>query len=633
LAERAVREGNGIAMRFRHKLSIVLVGLAIVPLAAVGVLVGVLLQRNQVTRVDNRLSVLAEAAAQGYTTQQQKAAAFALRVAAGKQVRLAFGAGTKPPPHISAPQGMLVVVTRNGVPIVGKPPRGPSWHATASVGKKEAGRQVNVYVPLTSALLNTIDTSAHLNLGNAALAFVAGGRTLGSTIGAVGPVKGLQASGVGSATVAGTSVRAQPVQIPVLPVGPAYVVATYPSSTLSDAINSQRLRILVPLLILGLILIAGAAFAADRISRALTELAGRAAGLSRGRPAGDELSQLGSAIDEISSELTTRMGELEAERGRFKETLQRYGETLAATHDLDALVGAVLDTAVQATRARGGRLLLYDAERGEAVEQARIGTARGSRSDLPVVVAAGDGLEGDALASHEPRVAQVPRAVLAVPILREHHLLGLVTAVDPEEGAFSDDDVESLSALAVQAGVAIENARLHRVVERQAVTDALTGLANRRQFYEVLGREYERAQRFGQPVSLILLDIDDFKQINDSRGHLAGDAVLHSVAATVAEVIREIDLAARYGGEEFAVLLPQTGPEGAAHLAERLRSEIAARSIRFGTEEISGVTASFGVAAGPDEQMTQIDLIASADAALYQAKREGKNHVTVSGAW
>jgi diguanylate cyclase (GGDEF)-like protein len=634
LDERVVREGYGIAMRFRHKLSIVLVGLAIVPLAAAGVLVGALLQRNQVTRVDNHLSVLAAVAAQGYTTQQQKAAKFALRVAAGKAAGLAFAKGTKSSVHIPAPAGLSVVLVDNGVRIVGTPPRGPFWRATAYAGLRKFGRRVDVYLPLTSGLLNKIDTAGELNLGNAALALVAGGRTLGSTIGASGPVKGLPASGgVGSAVMAGTSVRALPVQIQVSHGGPASVVATYPSSTLSDAINSQRLRILVPLLLLGLILIAGAVFAADRISRALTELAGRAAGLSRRRPAGDELSQLGSAIDEISSELTTRMGELEAERGRFKETLQRYGETLAATHDLDALVGAVLDTAVQATRARGGRLLLYDAERGEAVEQARIGTARGSRSDLPVVVAAGDGLEGDALASHEPRVAQTPRAVLAVPILREHHLLGLVTAVDPEEGAFSDDDVESLSALAVQAGVAIENARLHRVVERQAVTDALTGLANRRQFYEVLGREYERAQRFGQPVSLILLDIDDFKQINDSRGHLAGDAVLHSVAATVAEVIREIDLAARYGGEEFAVLLPQTGPEGAANLAERLRSEIAARSIRFGTEEISGVTASFGVAAGPDEQMTQIDLIASADAALYQAKREGKNHVTVSGAW
>jgi diguanylate cyclase (GGDEF)-like protein len=623
-------------MRFRHKLSIVLVGLAIVPLVAVGVLVGVLLQRNQVTRVDNRLSVAASAVAQGYATQEQRAGVVALQIAASKQVGSAFATHRKLAPGSipGVPAGMRLVLLWNGKVIYGRRPSGPAWHSTASVGNQVEARQVRVYVPMSETVLDTIVTSAKLSLGNASLAFVAGGRTLGSTSGATGPASGLPASGSGTAVVAGTSVRVQVIPVPnVLSKGEAYVVATYPSSTLSNAINSERLRILVPLLVLGLILIGGAAFAADRISRALTELAGRAAGLSRGRPAGDELSQLGSAIDEISTELTTRMGELEAERGRFKETLQRYGETLAATHDLDALVGAVLDTAVQATRARGGRLLLYDAERGEAVEQARIGTARGSRSDLPVVVAAGEGLEGEALASHEARVAQVPRAILAVPILREHHLLGLVTAVDPEEGAFSDDDVESLSALAVQAGVAIENARLHRVVERQAVTDALTGLANRRQFYEVLGREYERAQRFGQPVSLILLDIDDFKQINDSRGHLAGDAVLHSVAATVAEVIREIDLASRYGGEEFAVLLPQTGPEGAAHLAERLRSEIAARSIRFGTEEIAGVTASFGVAAGPDDQMTQIDLIASADAALYQAKREGKNHVTVSGAW
>jgi diguanylate cyclase (GGDEF)-like protein len=627
-----VREGYEIAMRFRHKLSIVLVGLAIVPLAATGVLVGALLQHDQVTRVDNRLSVAAASAAQAYRAEQQRAVAFARRVAMRPDVQVALSPNASKLSRIKGtPPGMSVVLVRGGVPIFGTPPVGPSWHATVPLGKRSAGRSVDVYLPFTRDLLVTISGGVTLP-SNVELALVGGGVAVASSSGAVGPVSGLRA-GAGTADVAGTSVRAAAIGLRGASGGPAYMVATYPSSTLSNAIDSQRLRILVPLLLVGLILVAAAVFAADRISRALTELAGRAAGLTRGRPAGDELSQLGATIDEISTELTTRMGELEAERGRFKETLQRYGETLAATHDLTALVEAVLDTAVQATRARGGRLLLYDAERGEAVEQHRIGTARGLRSELPSVVAAGDGLEGEALATHEPRVTQAPRAMLSVPILREHHLLGLVTAVDPEEGAFSDDDVEALSALAVQAGVAIENARLHRVVERQAVTDALTGLANRRQFYEVLGREYERAQRFGQPVSLILLDIDDFKQINDSRGHLAGDAVLHSVAATLAEVIREIDLAARYGGEEFAVLLPQTGPEGAANLAERLRSEIAARSIRFGTEEITGVTASFGVAAGPHEQMpTQIELIASADAALYQAKREGKNNVTVSGA-
>jgi diguanylate cyclase (GGDEF)-like protein len=621
-------------MRFRHKLSIVLVGLAIVPLVATGVLVGALLQHDQVTRVDNRLSVAVTSGLQGFRIQQQSAKTFAAVVAQSPDVRLAFTTGAPPKQLPPIPPGMSVVLSKHGVPFSGTPPAGPSWHTTGFLGNPAKGRQVDVYVHLSQPLLDAMTGGKFTLPPSVGLALVAGGRVLASyPSGAVGPVSGLRVGGVGTATLAGTGVRAAAVNISDLKGGPGYMVATYPSSALSNAIDSQRLRILVPILLLGLILIAIAVFAADRISRALTELAGRAAGLSRGRTSGDELSQLGATIDEISSELTTRMGELEAERGRFKETLQRYGETLAATHDLTALVEAVLDTAVQATRARGGRLLLYDAERGEAVEQHRIGTARALRSELPSVVAAGDGLEGEALATHEPRVTQVPRAMLSVPILREHHLLGLVTAVDPEEGAFSDDDVEALSALAVQAGVAIENARLHRVVERQAVTDALTGLANRRQFYEVLGREYERAQRFGQPVSLILLDIDDFKQINDSRGHLAGDAVLHSVAATLSEVIREIDLAARYGGEEFAVLLPQTGPEGAANLAERLRTEIAARSIRFGTEEITGVTASFGVAAGPVNDQTQIDLIASADAALYHAKREGKDRVTVSGAW
>jgi diguanylate cyclase (GGDEF)-like protein len=623
-------------MRFRHKLSIVLVGLAIVPLAAAGVLVGALLQRDQVSRVNNRVSASAQAVAQAFSLEATDASSYAQRVAADPKVALLF-AGKQPPSpmpgSVNPPSGMTVVlVGKHGKLIAGTPPSGPALRARSLYrdSKKRRIGAINVYVRLGQPLLQKLtDVRWPENVG---FALVVGGRVVAASNGPGGSASGLRAK-VGSATVAGVDVRAQAIRLRGVTGGPAYIVATYPESTLSNAIDSQRLRILVPLLLLGLVLVGGAIFAADRISRALTELAGRAAGLTRGRTGGDELTQLGATIDEISTELTSRMGELEAERGRFKETLQRYGETLAATHDLNALVNAVLDTAVQATRARGGRLLLYDAERGEAIEQARIGTARGMRSDLPVVVAAGDGLEGEALATHEPRVSQVPRAVLATPILREHHLLGLVTAVDPEEGAFSDEDVEALSALAVQAGVAIENARLHRVVERQAVTDSLTGLANRRQFYEVLGREYERAQRFGQAVSLILLDIDDFKLINDSRGHLAGDAVLHSVAATLAEVIREIDLAARYGGEEFAVLLPQTGPEGAANLAERLRSEIAARSIRFGTEEITGVTASFGVAAGPVNDQTQIDLIASADAALYQAKREGKNHVTVSGAW
>jgi diguanylate cyclase (GGDEF)-like protein len=624
-------------VRFRHKLSIVLIGLALVPLVSAGFLVLRLLQHDKVANVDNGLATAVTAGGQAYGTQHAQADTVAATIAADASVQGIF-AGTRKTLGRDQLQGLLpdnaagdeVAVIRGGKVVAGGLPDSPYLRGTVSVTKCKDCRVV-VAVPLDSALLSNLKAGQGDTLQSIGIAV--DDRLVASTDAGTGVIRGIGFGNAANASVAGVPMRALAMQVPCSRKDACSLVALYPRSALDDAIDSQRLKILVPLILLALIIGVLAFAAADWMSRALNDLAERAMVLARGGARGDELDQLGAAIDQISSELSSRVGELEAERGRFKETLQRYGETLAATHDLNALVGAVLDTAVQATRARGGRLLLYDPERGEAIEQARIGTARGSRTDLPMVVAAGIGLEGEALSAHEPRVVQAPRAMLAVPILREHQLLGLVTTVDPEDGGFGDEDIESLSALAVQAGVAIENARLHRVVERQAVTDALTGLANRRQFYEVLGREYERSQRFGTPLSLILLDIDDFKNINDTRGHLAGDAVLHGVAATLAELIREIDMAARYGGEEFAILLPQTAQEGAAQLAERLRREIATRPIRFGPDEIEGITASFGVAAGPEDSMTQIDLIASADAALYQAKRDGKNHVTVAEAW
>jgi diguanylate cyclase (GGDEF)-like protein len=628
-------------VRFRHKLSIVLIGLALVPLVSAGFLVLRLLQHDKVANVDNGLTTAVTAGSQAFVGQVNEANSVAALIAGQVEVQGAFAPKPQPVDDATlagvaakfAPRGagMVAALKRDGKIVAGELPRGPYLEGSVKVSKcKDCS--VVIGEPLDDALAQRLDPDS-LKDSFQDVGIVANGKLVASTGPAPGAAGTIPLGEPTNAEIAGVAVRAIGVGVPCSQGNTCSVVAMYPRSALDDAIDSQRLKILLPLILITLVIGVLAFAAADWMSRALNDLAERAMVLARGGTRGDELDQLGAAIDQISSELSSRVGELEAERGRFKETLQRYGETLAATHDLNALVGAVLDTAVQATRARGGRLLLYDPERGEAIEQARIGTARGSRTDLPMVVAAGIGLEGEALSAHEAKVIQAPRAMLAVPILREHQLLGLVTTVDPEDGGFGDDDIESLSALAVQAGVAIENARLHRVVERQAVTDALTGLANRRQFYEVLGREYERAQRFGTPLSLILLDIDDFKQINDTRGHLAGDAVLHGVATTLAELIREIDMAARYGGEEFAILLPQTGPEGAALLAERLRREIASRPIRFGPDEIEGITASFGVAAGPEDSMTQIDLIASADAALYQAKRDGKNHVTVAEAW
>ncbi|MGN6377796.1 MAG: GGDEF domain-containing protein [Gaiellales bacterium] len=619
-------------MRFRYKLSLMFVALALVPLVVVAVVMSQLISQDQTSTVDGKVNAAVAAGLASYHARLQQIHSRIASYASSPQVSKALSARADPAMVArKGPPGVHIQLLRNGVPLPGSqpPPQGPAFKIPVNVGTPR--RQVVAWVPIDQ---NLFDSVQHVGLPSSIqLALVANGRVVASSNGSPGGrASGLRIGHSVNATLAGNDVRAQSARVPWSQDGPVSLVATYPSSALSNAIDSRRLRLLVPLLIAGLLVAVIAFFAAGRISQALTDLSARARALLRAGsqpPPGDELSELGAVIDHMSTELSTRVDELEAERARVKETLHRYGETLAATHDLDALVNAVLDTAVQATRGRGGRLLLYDSETGQATEHARIGTAIGSRTDLPMTVSAGSGLEGLALSEMAPRAAASPRPVLAAPIVREDELLGLVTVVDPEGGAFGAGDVETLAGLAVQAGVAIENARLHRVVEQQAVTDALTGLANRRQFYEVLGREYERAQRFGHELGLILLDIDDFKQINDTLGHLAGDAVLHAIGQTVLSMIREIDVAARYGGEEFAILLPQTGREGAAQLAQRLRGAIAERDIVFAGTPVEGVTASFGVAAGPEDGVTQLDLIASADAALYEAKRGGKNDVVV----
>ena len=182
------------------------------------------------------------------------------------------------------------------------------------------------------------------------------------------------------------------------------------------------------------------------------------------------------------------------------------------------------------------------------------------------------------------------------------------------------------SSLASHAAIALENARLHRIVERQALVDGLTGIANRRQCEDALTAEISRADRLGAPMTLVLADLDDFKAVNDIHGHTVGDDVLREFAAVLRATVRDSDLAGRWGGEEFMLLLPGTDAAGGANLADRVRAALAERSFLGRDGEAVTVTCSFGVAqhtAGDHER----ELFASADRALYRAKREGKNRV------
>jgi diguanylate cyclase (GGDEF)-like protein len=211
-------------------------------------------------------------------------------------------------------------------------------------------------------------------------------------------------------------------------------------------------------------------------------------------------------------------------------------------------------------------------------------------------------------------------------------VIGLVT-VAREGRPFSPADQDLFHYLASQAAVSIENADLHETVQRQAVTDELTGLFNHRRFQEVITIEVERSRRYGHQLGLIMLDIDDFKEVNDRYGHLQGDQVLREVARVLLDTSREIDEPARYGGEEMAVALPQTDLQGAALFAERLRGRIESLEIPvLDGEGVVKITASVGAAAlAPPALGDKDTLVRAADAALYRAKRLGKNRVVKAG--
>jgi diguanylate cyclase (GGDEF)-like protein len=197
------------------------------------------------------------------------------------------------------------------------------------------------------------------------------------------------------------------------------------------------------------------------------------------------------------------------------------------------------------------------------------------------------------------------------------------------KGPFAESEEELFGHLCLQASTAIENVELHDRLRREATQDELTGLANHRRFQEVLAEALTRADRTAQPLALVMLDIDDFKAVNDHHGHQEGDAVLRAVARAVRDTSRRTDEPARYGGEELAVVLPDTDLDSAYELAENLRRAVAGLHLHANGPSIP-LTVSVGVAAVDCDRRNPADLIAAADAALYQAKRTGKNR-TVRG--
>ncbi len=224
------------------------------------------------------------------------------------------------------------------------------------------------------------------------------------------------------------------------------------------------------------------------------------------------------------------------------------------------------------------------------------------------------------------------RSQAAIPLRTGDTLIGALVVGSFTMRELSASEMERLQVIGNQASLALQNALLHEKLERLSVTDRLTELYNHGYFQQRLEEELGRAERFEHPLALIMLDIDDFKQFNDSYGHPRGDKVLRQVSAIIRDNLREMDVAARYGGEEFVVVLPETEAPGAAIVAERIRERVAGYPF-VGSEDLPPVrkTASVGVAAYPAHAKTQSGLIEAADRAMYEAKRQGKDRVVTRG--
>jgi diguanylate cyclase (GGDEF)-like protein len=321
--------------------------------------------------------------------------------------------------------------------------------------------------------------------------------------------------------------------------------------------------------------------------------------------------------------------------------LYSISQSLLKASDLDAVLGTILDKSIEVIGSERGSIMLYADEQDYLTVRVIRGQINPGTADR-IRLKKGEGIAGKVLETGEGVISnlgfndpnfkkvttreQDVKQLLCVPLQGSREIIGVLNLINKKGNEFAQEDLQLLTNIAAQAAVTIENSRLYNL----AVFDGLTTVHVRRYFDAWLLKEYERARRYGNELSLILVDIDKFKQVNDTLGHQAGDAVLVELAKVLKQSIRESDLVARYGGEEFVVGLTETNLAGAELFAERLRKSVESHCIPLAGGKTLYKTISLGVCNfKTSDPPTRADFIKFADRALYMAKESGRNKYIV----
>jgi diguanylate cyclase (GGDEF)-like protein len=326
-------------------------------------------------------------------------------------------------------------------------------------------------------------------------------------------------------------------------------------------------------------------------------------------------------------------------------TLDEVGRTIISSLELQTVLNIIMEKTRELVHAESWSLLL--GEEGEGGLYLTVAVGEGAdRTGPGVVIKPGEGIagwvarEGKPVLVHDaaadPRWCDLEqaygvraRSILCVPLETRGHVLGVIEVVNKRGGGdgFTARDLSLVTRLAGFAAIAIENARLYQQTKQLTLTDELTRLYNTRYFTQYLDAEVKRCRRYRSSVSLIFLDLDHFKLVNDQHGHLVGSQLLREVADVLRRGVRDVDIVARYGGDEFIVILPETRLEAAAFVAERLRQAMDEHVFLSGEGLSAHLTASFGVAAFPETCSSENELIRLADQAMYRVKNRTRNGV------